>query len=680
MEPWVLTEKYFSAPREDDKTHQRVGKDGPLHVDDIVKLILRHLDPTSLKRLMRTTHATMHVGRLFLRDATWVCRTPHTIDATRRMFAGVSTFRLPLRISIERVVGKQPRTPTRFGTCRHLMATRNGKHLIINEILTEMDAPHPGLFASVTEAFDATDGCVLHCFDQPLLAGYSRTLAPDPDGGLGQIRPLLVNLPNGTLRWVPSKLAATFKHHRKGGGDVTALHGYNLTQAIAGHSFATLLRTNGLWNSDGGAHVHSSGPRRHAGPKGPLARKKVMRVSVALFTAMLGFCSALRLAPRLMTFMRQTFSFALVGQPQQQPRSDLMLIVDCGSGFTRAKLFHSKGDEVVVATAADRSGDKWRQRRLVDVLLEGGDVLREWVSGIQDLQSTSGASSVILGATGGLREAEIEGRVTPTHMSAFRIALKELAPGATFRCLSGEEEARAELRATQHVAELVLPPDAPRPLGMLSGGGATAQVAHYHASKGPSREPRFLSIVANLNAATTRMVQAADARASLDEFRAHLTDVVEATGLKGKLGGGTFVIIEMPGGLGSRHDYNGSFARLSERIGQRLLSKSEMAPALRDHIREWERQTPTTLPDTVSSRYIATLPAQLLGLLDLFDDSARLYVCREWPAHGPARSAGGSAGAAGGAGAGGGKSACGERESEPIRPDWSLGVYLDESA
>ena len=241
----------------------------------------------------------------------------------------------------------------------------------------------------------------------------------------------------------------------------------------------------------------------------------------------------------------------------------------------------------------------------------------------------------------------------------------ELAPEATFRCLTGEEEARAELRATQHVAELVLPPDAPRPLGMLSGGGVTAQVAHYN-TDGPTREPSFLSIVVGLNPATEHMMAAADARESLAQFRAQLAAQVAATGCKGKLGGGTFVVIEMPGGLGSANDYNGSFALLAERIGQRLLTKAEVAAALGEHLERWEAEAPTRMPPTkdIGNRYVATLPAELLGLLDLFDDSARLYVSREWPAP------------SGGGGGGGG--ACGET-SESVKPDWSLGVYLDAS-
>ena len=244
------------------------------------------------------------------------------------------------------------------------------------------------------------------------------------------------------------------------------------------------------------------------------------------------------------------------------------------------------------------------------------------------------------------------------HCSAEAHASHSLAPGAEFRCLSGDEEARAELRATQHVASLALPPDAPRPICMLSGGGMTCQLAHY--PDGPAGEPRFLSVVAGLNPATKHMRQADDAKASLAAFQASLAAQVEATGCKGAVGGGTFVVIEMPGGLGSGTDYDGAFARLASRIGRQLLSKEDVADALREHLEAWARATPGGLPADVPNAYIATLPAELLELLELFDSrSARLYVSREWPA---AKAKG---------------AAARDVDEEPIKPDWSLGVFLE---
>ena len=325
-----------------------------------------------------------------------------------------------------------------------------------------------------------------------------------------------------------------------------------------------------------------------------------------------------------------------------------MLIIDCGSGFTRAKLFWRGANGVCWTPAMDADGVRWKQARLVDVLIDGGETLREWVSGVQRLIELSGADPVIMGATGGLREAEADGRVTPAHTKALLETLHELAPTAQFRCLSGDEEARAELRAVQHVAEMALPDEAPRPIGMLSGGGMTCQLAHFVTPN----EPRFLSIVAALNDATTHMRQAASARDSLARYRAHMAKQVTAVGLKGQVGGGTFVVIEMPGGLGSASAFDGCFRSLSEQIGKRLLSPDEVAGPLRAHLEEWARATPGRLAEDVPSRYIATQPAELLELLELFDDSARLYVCNEWP------------------------SAPGCQGESTIKPDWSLGMFL----
>ena len=325
-----------------------------------------------------------------------------------------------------------------------------------------------------------------------------------------------------------------------------------------------------------------------------------------------------------------------------------MLIIDCGSGFTRAKIFWRSADGLVCwRPAVDSEGLRWKQRRLVDVLIEGGATVREWVIGVQALIELSGAESAIMGATGGLREAEADGRVTPAHMEDLLVALQELAPTIQFRCLSGDEEACTELRAVQHVAEIALPPEAPRPIGMLSGGGMTCQLAYYLTPN----EPSFVSIVAAINDATSHMSQAASARDSLAQYQAHMAKQLAATGLKGQAGAGTFVVIEMPGALGSASGFGGCFSSLAEKIGQRLLQPDALAAHLRAHLEEWAQATPGRLAEDVPSSYIATQPAELLELLDLFDDSARLYVCDEWPC------------------------AAGEGEAT-IKPDWSLGMFL----
>ena len=80
-------------------------------------------------------------------------------------------------------------------------------------------------------------------------------------------------------------------------------------------------------------------------------------------------------------------------------------------------------------------------------------------------------------------------------VAALVALLGELAPSATVRILSGEDEARAELAAVQYVADATLPAEAARPVGMLSGGGMSCQVGwHERGCKGPS----FLSVTAAL--------------------------------------------------------------------------------------------------------------------------------------------------------------------------------------
>ena len=102
----------------------------------------------------------------------------------------------------------------------------------------------------------------------------------------------------------------------------------------------------------------------------------------------------------------------------------------------------------------------------------------------------------MVGTTGGLRQAVADGLVTPAMVAALVALLGELAPSATVRILSGEDEARAELAAVQYVADATLPAGAARPVGMLSGGGMSCQVGWHERG---CKEPSFLSVTAALN-------------------------------------------------------------------------------------------------------------------------------------------------------------------------------------
>ena len=213
------------------------------------------------------------------------------------------------------------------------------------------------------------------------------------------------------------------------------------------------------------------------------------------------------------------------------------LIVDCGSGFTRAAVFSRDADGLIRSCEAHNHAgldDAWRQRKVVDALIEGGAALREWVASIQALIDATGCATTVVGTTAGLRQAVADGLVTPAMVAALVALLRELAPSATFRLLSGDDEARAELAAVQYAADATLPATAVRPVGMLSGGGMSCQVGWHERG---CKEPTFLSVTAALNphshalkakCDTEAGVAADTRRVALEAFQAHLAAEVEA--------------------------------------------------------------------------------------------------------------------------------------------------------
>ena len=131
---------------------------------------------------------------------------------------------------------------------------------------------------------------------------------------------------------------------------------------------------------------------------------------------------------------------------RQRMHPTTALIVDCGSGFTRATVFSRDAHGHVRACEAhEHAGldEAWRERRVVDALVEGGAALRDWAASIQALIDATGCTRAVVGTTGGLRQAVADGLVTPAMVAALVALLGELASNATVRILSGEDEARA---------------------------------------------------------------------------------------------------------------------------------------------------------------------------------------------------------------------------------------------
>ena len=176
-------------------------------------------------------------------------------------------------------------------------------------------------------------------------------------------------------------------------------------------------------------------------------------------------------------------------------------VADCGSGYTRLYRFRMRGsvpaiDEKLrlgkLATAlADESGRSSYVKELAALVAksEASTVQQPSWWPLGGGGDASPALPIILGATGGVREAIDTGKVTAKDVAAFRAALlEEFGPDrrVAFRLLPGEEEAALELSAARFVAGAVIPrlnpgladPESAAQVGVFSAGGMSAQVAH----------------------------------------------------------------------------------------------------------------------------------------------------------------------------------------------------------
>eukprot|EP00929_Paragymnodinium_shiwhaense_P120729 TRINITY_DN92765_c0_g1_i1.p1 TRINITY_DN92765_c0_g1~~TRINITY_DN92765_c0_g1_i1.p1 ORF type:complete len:480 (-),score=126.00 TRINITY_DN92765_c0_g1_i1:232-1671(-) len=157
-----------------------------------------------------------------------------------------------------------------------------------------------------------------------------------------------------------------------------------------------------------------------------------------------------------------------------QPGSSVVTaaVVDCGSGSTRSIQISEEMDFFGRPSKIQRQKAEWRGEALAEALKDEAkteDLLDLLEEKIPD-------GPVLLGATAGLRHALRMGDVSESDLEKFSVSLEErLGSRASFRVLSGEDEARAEWVATRHVlgkAKADWNCD-----GLLSGGGMSCQIA-----------------------------------------------------------------------------------------------------------------------------------------------------------------------------------------------------------
>mmetsp|Transcript_24313 Transcript_24313/g.78530 ORF Transcript_24313/g.78530 Transcript_24313/m.78530 type:complete len:404 (+) Transcript_24313:58-1269(+) len=154
----------------------------------------------------------------------------------------------------------------------------------------------------------------------------------------------------------------------------------------------------------------------------------------------------------------------------RRPR-DVMAVVDCGSGGTRATTFGRRGDVVVVVDS-----------RRVEGRVVVADALADETAADDFASAVAAAAArrvpVYVGATGGARVVFAGKQLLAAGSSdssdsscLLRASLVKAVPTATFEVVSAEDEARYELLAARYDLG-----DAS--IGVLSGGGSSVQLAN----------------------------------------------------------------------------------------------------------------------------------------------------------------------------------------------------------
>jgi len=254
-------------------------------------------------------------------------------------------------------------------------------------------------------------------------------------------------------------------------------------------------------------------------------------------------------------------------------------IVDCGSGYTRVKIFSESPQGIVTQSSGGRvvrrtTASGRQMPPLHTVLTQEDHEVAKWVSALREVLEAEAivaecggeAVDVLVGATAGVRSALDEAKtVNPASVGALRSAL-EASGGlhggrASFKLLTGEEEAALELVAARHCLEgssdagaaLVAASECGGRggVGLLSSGGASSQLAFTERG---GQTVRALSLPTHIKKYNKACLEKG-VKQGLAEYEEHLASLVsqlKATEcFVGKLKG-TFVAIEMNAGYAGR--------------------------------------------------------------------------------------------------------------------------------
>mmetsp|Transcript_36451 Transcript_36451/g.76519 ORF Transcript_36451/g.76519 Transcript_36451/m.76519 type:complete len:355 (+) Transcript_36451:93-1157(+) len=175
----------------------------------------------------------------------------------------------------------------------------------------------------------------------------------------------------------------------------------------------------------------------------------------------------------------------LVASNSSKLCSSSMVIVDCGSGYSRVSNFYRSETNLIHAT---KSGT---YIPALHTIMHCPEKSTEWLQQLIDIvkEVDSEATQVLLGATGGVRDLISSGEITAKEVERFQELLAttpELPFKVHFLILSGDDEAKYEFVSAEYCANQCGFADAQEQettktasygnLGLLSSGGMSSQI------------------------------------------------------------------------------------------------------------------------------------------------------------------------------------------------------------
>lgn len=305
--------------------------------------------------------------------------------------------------------------------------------------------------------------------------------------------------------------------------------------------------------------------------------------------------------------------------------SKAVLVVDCGSGHTGAKTYSMNPSGMVI----EKDYSSVKMPTIVEAMQEGPSSVANWVKQLATATQDSACERILVAATAGLRAAIQDGELSSSVVESFREALtscKSFKVPVEFKLLTGLEETQFEHVAVTYVSSIMLPPEC-QPVGLMSGGGMSSQVAYYADSSAAFATPLELRTNWFLGLETLLQKGIDD---GLQDINQRLEQVISDTSLVGCLRG-TFFGIE-------------SFARycVEAGIGGRLVTKANAVDSVQKALDEWTLHTKQTVDvDAERAAFNAgrqdgariafhhgVMYTQVLQQLSLLHESALLYCTK----------------------------------------------------